>query len=71
MLRDRQQGRCAICGDLISGQVHIDHRLPQKHGGTNHPDNIYLTHSLCNLRKGDRLAYFPPNGGQGMLALGL
>lgn len=42
--------RCPITDDL-----HVDHILPVKHGGTDVPENLT---TLCwdhNLRKGDRL----------------
>ena len=55
-----QQGNlCGICllplppyyGGMAVG--HVDHIVPQHHGGTNLPDNLAATHIECNLFKGD------------------
>lgn len=46
---------CGLCGGGVEpDDVHIDHKKPVSRGGTNHPDNLQVTHSKCNLRKGAR-----------------
>jgi len=48
-----QEGRCVYCRtDLSIVQVHLDHRMPLKLGGTNSDDNVQLLCRKCNLRKG-------------------
>jgi hypothetical protein len=44
---------CGLCGGPVElSDVHIDHVHPVSLGGTDHPHNLQVTHSLCNLRKG-------------------
>ena len=49
-----QGGRCAICGGGMI-DYHVDHIIPISKGGTNWPDNIQLTHPVCNLRKNAKM----------------
>jgi 5-methylcytosine-specific restriction endonuclease McrA len=42
--------RCARCG--ASGQLHVDHIYPVKHGGSNELSNLQLLCRTCNLKKG-------------------
>jgi hypothetical protein len=50
---DRDGYRCALCNlDVEPDDVHIDHIKPRSRGGSDHPDNLQVTHSACNLRKG-------------------
>lgn len=37
---DRQEGKCADCGQYIGNRLEIHHKLPQVFGGSNHPDNL-------------------------------
>lgn len=47
---------CGICtGPVDPADVHIDHIYPHILGGSDHPDNLRVTHSLCNLRKGAKV----------------
>ena len=54
----REQGRCAICSQDLSGllrtdhRVHYDHILPLAMGGTNDPVNFQMVCENCNLQKG-------------------
>jgi 5-methylcytosine-specific restriction endonuclease McrA len=50
----RDQYRCRICGQgyIRDDPWNIDHDLPLARGGTNHLDNLRLTHQSCNRRKG-------------------
>lgn len=58
-------GRCAICGKMVDTSLkrphplapEVDHIVPIAKGG--HPsamDNLQLTHSVCNRKKGSALA---------------
>jgi 5-methylcytosine-specific restriction endonuclease McrA len=53
--RDRvfsRDGRmCQICG-TDEGEMHIDHIIPRKSGGTHDLDNLRVLCKPCNLRKG-------------------
>ena len=53
--RDRvfaRDGRiCQICG-IDEGEMHIDHIIPRKAGGTHDLDNLRVLCKSCNLRKG-------------------
>lgn len=60
MLRQRVITRdglvCGICGDPVPlDDVHIDHIVPVKHGGTDVLGNLQVAHSQCNMRKGARI----------------
>ena len=47
-----RDGRCcAICG-TDEGEMHIDHIIPRKVGGTHDLDNLRVLCKSCNLRKG-------------------
>jgi hypothetical protein len=47
---------CQLChGEVAREDVHLDHRIPYSHGGRSTVDNLQVTHSLCNLKKGARV----------------
>lgn len=47
---------CHICaGSVGRRDVHFDHVVPLARGGAHSADNIRVSHSLCNLRKGARI----------------
>ena len=46
---------CYICGQRIGDDYHFDHVVPLSKGGTHSADNVRLTHSVCNLRKRNKL----------------
>ena len=58
---DRTGGDCHLCHKPMvfeqygkrTGWVK-DHSLPVSRGGTDHPNNLFAAHTVCNLRKGDR-----------------
>lgn len=49
--------KCMACGKTISSkkprEVHIDHIIPQKVGGTNAITNLQALCAKCNIRKHD------------------
>ncbi len=58
ILRDQ---RCAQCGRTPSEdgvKLHFDHKIPQRWGGTNDPDNLQPLCSECNEGKKDYYASF-------------
>lgn len=51
VLMKLQRGRCAICRDKLTADLHIDHIMPRKLGGSNARSNLQLTCIPCNLTK--------------------
>ena len=44
---------CGICrGEVEPVDVHIDHVVAYSKGGPTALDNLRVTHSVCNVRKG-------------------
>ena len=64
----RAGGRCEYC--RISQEddpltFHVDHVIPQKHGGASRIENLCLSCSHCNLHKGsDFVSVDPATGGE-------
>jgi len=54
---DRDKGICYLCEKEIMEEdtLHYDHRVPLAKGGKTSTDNMYMTHSVCNIRKGSKL----------------
>jgi 5-methylcytosine-specific restriction endonuclease McrA len=53
---ERDQGICYLCGGGIEpSDVHYDHVVPLSKGGAHSMANIRATHSICNLRKKDKI----------------
>ena len=44
---------CAYCG-TDEGEMHIDHIIPRKAGGTHDLDNLVACCKQCNTRKGSK-----------------
>lgn len=43
---------CAICLQPVHpDDVHIDHVVTKRDGGTDDPDNLRVTHARCNLTR--------------------
>lgn len=66
LVHQRASGRCEYCllpesAALVRHQV--DHILPEKHGGPTRPENLALSCTLCNQRKGSDVAAPDPESG--------
>lgn len=51
----RDEGRCGLCGQPITGPLETDHIVPISRGGPDTPANVRLAHRSCNRRKHKRL----------------
>lgn len=63
--RDRiikEQSYCFLCGDLVDKDLpgndpmgpSVDHLIPVSKGGSDDPENLYLSHLSCNKRRGNK-----------------
>ena len=60
MIYHRDGWRCQLCGDPVDMCAEpsapiapaLDHIVPRSRGGNDDPDNLRLTHSLCNIKRG-------------------
>jgi 5-methylcytosine-specific restriction endonuclease McrA len=50
---NRDGRSCAICG-TDEGEMHIDHIISRKSGGTHDLENLRVLCKSCNLRKGSK-----------------
>lgn len=60
---DRTSGYCHVCGKKMSltnyarpgrkGAWEIEHSVPRAKGGTDHPNNLFGAHIICNREKSD------------------
>ena len=56
-LLEKQQCRCAICGDMIDrSSVHVDHIIPWDYVGDELKDNYQALCPDCNLHKSNHVA---------------
>ena len=66
-VRERASHRCEYCGIRQAQQsfpfFHVDHIIPQQHGGTDDPANLALSCYHCNLHKGSNLTGIHPETG--------
>jgi hypothetical protein len=47
---------CQICGGAVSlGDIHLDHIVPRSKGGPTTYENLRVTHSRCNRKRGNRV----------------
>jgi 5-methylcytosine-specific restriction endonuclease McrA len=62
-----QFGRCEMCGRTAKDdavKLHVDHKMPQAWGGTNHPSNLQALCAECNQGKKDHFASIAEYGPQ-------
>ena len=57
----RDQWKCQLCFEAVGQEdwqgydpkgASLDHIVPRAHGGSDHPDNLRLTHIICNSVRG-------------------
>jgi hypothetical protein len=64
LVRTRASNRCEYCQlpqeDSPLAPLHIEHIIPQKHGGSDDLDNLALACIDCNLHKGSNLTGIDP-----------
>jgi len=56
---ERAAFRCEYCrvAEADSNYAyHIEHIISRQHGGSNHPDNLAYSCSICNWKKGSNIA---------------
>jgi hypothetical protein len=55
-LKEKQKDICPLCNEKIfnNDKIHIDHIKPISKGGEDTIENMQITHSDCNLSKGNR-----------------
>lgn len=50
---ERDKGVCGLCHEPVEPHdIHLDHIHPWSRGGRDTADNLRVTHSLCNIRRG-------------------
>ncbi len=56
-LKEKQNNICPLCHKKIfnTDETHIDHIKPISKGGEDNIKNMQITHSICNLQKGNKL----------------
>jgi 5-methylcytosine-specific restriction endonuclease McrA len=62
-----QFGRCEMCGRTVKDdgvKLHVDHKMPQAWGGTNHPSNLQALCAECNQGKKDHFTSIASYGQQ-------
>lgn len=54
---EKCQGVCGICNlPVQENNWHLDHIIPLSRGGTHTMNNVQVSHSTCNLSKGNKLS---------------
>lgn len=52
---DRDGATCGLCGGIVEpDDIHLDHIKPWSRGGRHAVDNLRVSHSFCNLSRGNR-----------------
>jgi len=67
LVHARAKGCCEYCfipESVSLASLEVDHIIAEKHGGLTSEDNLALSCSLCNKRKGSDLASVDPETGQ-------
>jgi len=67
-VRQRAGDCCEYCrrqqADSPLIPLQTEHIIPRKHGGSDHPDNLALACSECNLHKGSNLTGIDPESNE-------
>lgn len=56
---ERAGNHCEYCWlhqDIAASTHHVDHVIAEKHGGQTSPDNLALSCTVCNRRKGSDIS---------------
>jgi hypothetical protein len=67
LVRQRAKNRSEYCGlsqDFEPLSFHIEHVIPQQHGGKDLAENLALACHHCNLHKGTNLSGLDPQSGK-------
>ena len=49
---------CYLCNQqILFSQDSLDHKIPISRGGTNNVENLEISHSACNFKKGNKTFY--------------
>jgi 5-methylcytosine-specific restriction protein A len=56
-LKQRTDGHCWYCGDILSSNLCIDHIVPLSRGGADSEENYRASCRQCNAEKGSKLLY--------------
>lgn len=70
--RDRRGGTdpiCYLCGNPITGALHLDHVIPVVCGGNDCFTNVACVHDTCNLRKSKDAREVTPEQVEGIVSL--
>ena len=52
----RDKSICYLCKKLVvSTEINLDHLVPISRGGTSESNNLAVTHSVCNKKRGSRI----------------
>jgi len=65
-IRAQARNRCGYClghQDYVLARLHIDHIIPQSHGGNSDESNLWLSCPLCNGHKSDKVTALDPETG--------
>jgi len=63
LVAEQARHRCGYCltqESIVGTPMDIDHLLPESLGGPTEEQNLWLACSLCNDKKGDRVAVLDP-----------
>jgi hypothetical protein len=54
---------CLLHQDFVASAHQVDHVISEKHGGSTSPDNLALSCTVCNRRKGSDIGSIDPQTG--------
>src|SRR5215217_1178037 len=67
LARERAEHRCEYCRIPQASSMlafHVEHIIPQQHGGLTSEENLALSCPHCNMHKGPNLTGIDPDTGQ-------
>jgi hypothetical protein len=66
-VREASRNRCGYClspQHLVMGRLELEHIIPVSRGGSSTEENLWLSCSLCNRHKSDRVTAVDPESGE-------